>query len=58
MDIAKPILLAKLPRSSRSDAVTSFGPVHSVRDGAKKRRKEICTATDGNSLSVYEVRLQ
>jgi hypothetical protein len=58
MDIAIPVLLARLPRSSKSDAVTSFGPVYSVRDSVKKRRKEICSATDGNSLSVYEVRLQ
>ncbi len=37
-------------------ATTHFGSVFTVRDGVKRRRKEICAATDGDSLSIYEVR--
>ncbi|EXJ84822.1 hypothetical protein A1O3_05495 [Capronia epimyces CBS 606.96] len=55
MEITAPHLLAKLPRTTKPDATTSFGNVYVVRDGVKKRRKEICVAVDGDSLSVYEV---
>jgi hypothetical protein len=55
MEITAPHILAKVPRSTKPDAATSFGNVYTVRDGLKKRRKEICVAVDGDSLSLYEV---
>ncbi|KAL2406444.1 hypothetical protein ABEF95_015514 [Exophiala dermatitidis] len=55
MELTAPIVLAKLPRTTKPDATTEFGNVYSVRDGVKKRRKEICIAIDGDSLSIYEV---
>lgn len=56
MEITAPHVLAKLPRTSKPDATSFFGNVYGVRDGAvKKRRKEICVAVDGDSLSIYEV---
>ena len=54
MDISAPISLTRLPRPSKPDGVRT-GTVYGVRNGLKKRRKEICTATDGDSLSLYEV---
>ncbi|KAJ9613203.1 hypothetical protein H2200_003144 [Cladophialophora chaetospira] len=53
MDISDPIFLAKLPRSKKQDGF-HFGTVYAVRNGLKKRRKEICAAVDGDSLSLYE----
>ncbi|KIX04268.1 uncharacterized protein Z518_05135 [Rhinocladiella mackenziei CBS 650.93] len=55
MEITAPHLLVKLPRATRPDAAILFGSVHAVRKGAKRRRKEICAAVDGDSLSIYEV---
>jgi len=52
---AAPHLLAKLPRTTRPDAATYFGNVCAVHDGLKRRRKEICAAIDGDSISIYEV---
>jgi len=57
MEISAPHLLARLPRNARSDASTQFGSVYALRDGVKRRRKEICAAIDGDSLSIYEVRV-
>lgn len=56
MEVTAPNLLIRLPRATRPDAATRFGPVWSLRDGVKRKRKEICAAVDGDSLSVYEVR--
>ncbi|OAP65765.1 hypothetical protein AYL99_01737 [Fonsecaea erecta] len=55
MEISTPQVLARLPRPARQDAVTRFGTVYAVRDGLKRRRKEICVGVDGNSLGLYEV---
>ncbi|KAI1615125.1 hypothetical protein EDD37DRAFT_629880 [Exophiala viscosa] len=54
MEISAPHLLVRLPRNARSDATTQFGSVYALRDGVKRRRKEICAAIDGDSLSIYE----
>lgn len=54
MELSSPIALAKLPRPGGQDGF-HFGTVHAVRDGVKKRRKEICAAIDGDSLGLYEV---
>ncbi|KIY01673.1 uncharacterized protein Z520_01810 [Fonsecaea multimorphosa CBS 102226] len=55
MEISTPQVLARLPRPARQDAVTRFGTVYTVRDGLKRRRKEICVAVDGDSLGLYEI---
>ncbi|KAH0834410.1 hypothetical protein FOPE_03563 [Fonsecaea pedrosoi] len=57
MEISTPHVLARLPRPARHDANPRFGTVYAVRDGLKKRRKEICVAVDGDSLGLYEVPL-
>ncbi|KAK6381244.1 hypothetical protein LTS17_004301 [Exophiala oligosperma] len=54
MEISAPHPLVRLPRTARPDAATHVGPVFTVRDGSKRRRKEICAAVDGNSLNIYE----
>jgi hypothetical protein len=54
MDISAPTLLARLPRTNKPGNIR-FGQVFALRNGLKKRRKEICAAVDGNSLNVYEV---
>ncbi|KIW21104.1 hypothetical protein PV08_01683 [Exophiala spinifera] len=54
MEISAPHPLVRLPRVARPDAATHIGPVFTVRDGVKRRRKEICAAVDGNSLNIYE----
>ncbi|KAK5560901.1 hypothetical protein LTR46_001210 [Exophiala xenobiotica] len=54
MEIYAPQPLVRLPRTTKVDATTHFGSVFTVRDGVKRRRKEICAATDGDSLSIYE----
>ncbi|KAK4936291.1 hypothetical protein LTR10_022819 [Elasticomyces elasticus] len=54
MEISAPHLLVKLPRTARKDASTQFGSVYTLRDGVKRRRKEICAAIDGDALSIYE----
>ncbi|EXJ94444.1 hypothetical protein A1O1_02840 [Capronia coronata CBS 617.96] len=55
MEITAPHLLAKLPRTTKPETAVSFGSVYALRDGLKKRRKEICVAVDGDSLNLYEV---
>ncbi|KIW60636.1 hypothetical protein PV05_00837 [Exophiala xenobiotica] len=54
MEIYAPQPLVRLPRTTKVGATTHFGSVFTVRDGVKRRRKEICAATDGDSLSIYE----
>ncbi|KIW64026.1 hypothetical protein PV04_08987 [Phialophora macrospora] len=54
MDVSAPISLARLPRASRPDGI-HFGAVHAMRNGLKKRRKEICAAVDGDSVGLYEI---
>ena len=56
MEISAPITLAKLPRANMHDG-TQMGTVYAVRDGIKRRRKEICVAVDGDTVSLYEVSL-
>lgn len=55
MEITPPHVLVKLPRSTRPDANAQFTVVHTNRQGIRRRRKEICAAIDGDSLSIYEV---
>lgn len=55
MEISAPHALVRLPRTTRPDAATYFGCVCAVREGMKRRRKEICAAVDGDSISIYEV---
>lgn len=55
MEISGPHLLVRLPRTARPDASTNIGSVYALRGGLKRRRKEICAAIDGDSLSIYEV---
>lgn len=58
MEIGEPAVLAKLPRAGLSgDGQTSFCQVYGIRDGRRKKRHEICAAVDGNSISIFEVRI-
>ncbi|KAK5044612.1 hypothetical protein LTR84_010626 [Exophiala bonariae] len=55
MEIIPPHPLAKLPRSTRPDAIPQFAVVSASRQGIRRRRQEICAAIDGDSLSLYEL---
>lgn len=55
MEITPPQSLVKLPRSTRPNTAIQFAIVLSNRQGTRRRRKEICAAIDGDSLSIYEV---
>lgn len=55
MEVSQPVLLARLPRSPLEDGRIRTGQVYGVRAGQKRKRSEICTAVDGESLNLYEV---
>ena len=55
MEIEEPVALAKLPRPFQTGGRVQFGSVWGIHGQVKKRRHELCTAVDGNSLGIYEV---
>lgn len=56
MEISPPVVLARLPKPLVDKGKVRFGPVWGIRDGAKRKRQEICTTVDGHSVNVYSVR--
>ncbi|KAK4935215.1 hypothetical protein LTR66_015484, partial [Elasticomyces elasticus] len=56
MDISEPVLLTKLPRAGLDgNGDTKFAQVYGVAaDGKRRKRNEICVATDGNSITVHD----
>jgi hypothetical protein len=56
MEIENPVTLARrLPQPPRENGVRHFATVYGVKAGQKRKRHEICTATDGDSVTIYEV---
>lgn len=55
MEIGEPVFLARLPKPFSGAGKTRFGPVWGLNDDAKRKRHEVCAATDGDSLNIYSV---
>ncbi|KEF54101.1 uncharacterized protein A1O9_09896 [Exophiala aquamarina CBS 119918] len=55
MEIHPPHVLAKLPRSTKVDAISHYAVVQTSRQGIRRRKREICAAIDGDSLSIFEL---
>ena len=56
MELGQPVIQVRLPRSPYEHGTTKIGPVFSIRAGQKRKRQEIYTAVDGDSINIYEVR--
>ena len=55
MEIGEPVALTKLSKPLQNGGRVHFGSIWAVHGQTKKRRHEICTAIDGDSLNIHEV---
>jgi hypothetical protein len=55
MEIGQPVTLTRLPRSPHETGATRTAPVFGIRAGQKRKRQEVCSAVDVDSISIYEV---
>ena len=54
MEICEPVALTKLPKPSQSGGQVQVGSVWALHGQTKKRRHEVCTGIDGDSLNIHE----
>ncbi|RMD45034.1 hypothetical protein DV735_g207, partial [Chaetothyriales sp. CBS 134920] len=56
MEIGQPVALRKLPRPAYGSGKVQFGSIWTLRPQSKRKRHEICTAVDGDSVNIYDIK--